>query len=119
MEVTMQRVTGAILFAAAAILLAQAASAGPNVESDDPYEAAYLAACRAQLPLASCRCAMEVIEDTLSFDKFAALVTNFGGDIRRALPADRVDPAVEQSCGIAGLSVAPTAIMTQRLKPAK
>lgn len=115
----MQRVRGVVLIAAAAILLAQAARADPTVESDDPYEAAYLASCGAQLPLASCRCAMEVIEDTLSFDKFAALVAHFGGDIRRVLPAERVDPVVEQSCGVVGLSVAPTTTMTQRVKSPK
>jgi hypothetical protein len=119
MEVTMQRVTGAVLIVATALLLTQAVRADPMVESDDPYEVAYLASCGARLPLASCRCAMEVIEDTLSFDKFAALVAHFGGDIRRVLPADRVDPAVEQSCGIAGLSTAPTAAVTQRLRSTK
>jgi hypothetical protein len=112
----MQRATAALL-AAMALVLAQAARADPTVEDGDPYEAAYLASCGAQLPQAACRCAMEVIEDTLSFDKFAALVAHFGGDIRRVLPAERVDPAVEQSCGIAGLSASRTT-MTQRTKPA-
>jgi hypothetical protein len=119
MEVTMQCVTGAVLIAATALLLTQSVRADSTIESDDPYEAAYLASCGRQLPPDSCRCAMEVIEDTLSFDKFAALVAHFGGDIRRVLPADRVDPAVEQSCGVAGLSISPTTTMTQRVKPAR
>jgi hypothetical protein len=116
MEERMQRATAAVLIAATALLLAQVARADPNLGYDDPYEAAYLASCGAQLPQAACRCAMEVIEDTLSFDKFAALVAHFGGDIRRVLPAERVDPAVEQSCGIAGLSTSRTTHVTQRTK---
>jgi hypothetical protein len=111
----MQRATATVLIAATAILLAQAARADPKVESDDFYEAAYLRACGAHLPPASCQCAMEVIEDTLSFDKFASLVARFGGDIRRVLPAERVDPAVEQSCGIAGLSTSRMTDVTQRV----
>jgi hypothetical protein len=118
MEERMQRATAAVLIAATALLLAQVARADPNLGYDDPYEAAYLASCGAQLPQAACRCAMEVIEDTLSFDKFAALVAHFGGDIRRVLPTERVDPAVEQSCGIAGLSASRTT-MTQRTKSAR
>jgi hypothetical protein len=118
MEAMMQRATAVVLLAATVLVLAQAARADPSVEDDDPYEAAYLASCGAQLPPAACRCAMEVIEDTLSFDKFAALVAHFGGDIRRVLPTERVDPAVEQSCGIAGLSASRTT-MTQRTKSAR
>jgi hypothetical protein len=83
-----------------------------SVMHDEP---AYLRACGAHLPPASCQCAMEVIEDTLSFDKFASLVARFGGDIRRVLPAERGDPAVEQSCGIAGLSTSRTTNVTQRV----
>jgi hypothetical protein len=112
----MQRATATVLIAATAILLAQAARADPKIESDDFYETAYLAACGAHLSPASCQCAMEVIEDTLSFDKFASLVAHFGGDIRRGLPAERIDPAVEQSCGIAGLSMPRTTTMTQQAK---
>ena len=111
----MQCVTGAVLIAATALLLTQSVRADSMIESDDPYEAAYLASCGRQLPPASCRCAMEVIEDTLSFDKFASLVARFGGDIRRVLPAERVDPAVEQSCGIAGLSTSRMTDVTQRV----
>jgi hypothetical protein len=115
----MQRAMAAALVAATALVLAQVAQADPKLESDDPYEAAYLASCGAELPLADCRCAMEVIEDTLSFDKFAALVAHFGGDIRRVLPADRVDPAVEQSCGVAGLTTSRRTTMTQRARTVK
>src|SRR3954454_13861646 len=116
MEVMMHRVTGTILIAAAALALAPAARAAPKVEHGDPYERAYLSACTAYLPPASCQCAMEVIEDTLSFDTFASLVGHYGGDIRRVLPAERVDPAVEQSCGIAGLTTSRTTDVTQRTK---
>ncbi|HEX3498573.1 MAG TPA: hypothetical protein VHT04_04565 [Stellaceae bacterium] len=112
----MQRLAATILIAATAILLAQAVKAGPKFADDDAYEAAYLAACGAHLPPGSCQCVMEVIEDTLSFDAFAALVERFGGDIRRVLPAERVDPAVEQSCGVADLSGSQTTAITQRAR---
>jgi hypothetical protein len=115
METTMQRILATVLVAAA-IGLAQEASAGPKLEDPDAYEAKYLAACSTQLPPASCECTMEVIEDTLSFDTFMSLVEHFGGNIGRVLPADRVDPAVEQRCGIAGLSTSQRTTFTQRAR---
>ncbi len=96
-----------LLLAVPAIGLANAAVADPNVEYGEQYEAAYLAACSVDRPLAACQCSMEVIEDTISFRAFAALVERYGGDIRRAVPAERVDPVLERSCGIATLSVPP------------
>ncbi len=96
-----------LLLAVPAIGLANAADADPNVEYGEGYEAAYLAACSVDRPLAACQCSMEVIEDTISFRAFAALVEHHGGDIRRALPAERVDPVLERRCGIATLSVPP------------
>jgi hypothetical protein len=116
METTMQRILATVLVAAATIGLAHGAIAGPKVEDPDAYEAKYLAACSTQLPPASCECTMEVIEDTLSFDTFMSLVEHFGGNIGRVLPADRVDPAVEQRCGIAGLSTSQRTNFTQRAK---
>lgn len=112
----MQRKLAMVLIAVMAIVPAWVASAGPGVEDGDRYETAYLAACGARLPPASCQCTMEVIEDTLTYDAFTTLVARFGGDIRRALPAERVDPAVAQSCGIADLSGARTTDVTERAR---
>jgi hypothetical protein len=42
------------------------------------------------------------------------LIELYGGDIRRAVPADRVDPALERRCGIAHLSVPIQSGMAQR-----
>jgi hypothetical protein len=112
----MQRILATVLMAATTIVLAQAASAAPNVEDGEASETAYLAACSRDLPPASCQCTMEVIEDTLSFDTFVSLVEHFGGNIGRVLPADRVDPAVEQRCGIAGLSTSRRTSFTQRAR---
>jgi hypothetical protein len=115
-EITMQRILATVLIATTTIVLTLAASAGSNVEDGDVYEAKYLAACSTHLPPASCQCTMEVIEDTLSFDTFVSLVEHFGGNIRRALPPDRVDPAIEQRCGIAGLSTSQKTNVTQRAR---
>ena len=85
----MQGTLAAVLMAVTTIVLAHDASADPNVEYGESYEAAYLAACGADRPASACQCSMEVIEDTLSFTGFATLVEHYGGDIRRALPALR------------------------------
>ncbi len=113
METMMQRKL-AFLFAATTFALAQGASADPNVEYGDAYETAYLAACGADLSAAACQCSMEAIEDTLSFDAFATLVERYGGNIRRVLPAERLDPVLESRCGIASLSVPRPIGVTQR-----
>lgn len=105
MEAMMCRKLLSLLLAAPALVLANATSADPNVEYGEEYEIAYLAACSAERPLTACQCSMEAIEDTISFRAFAALIEQYGGDIRRAVPADRVDPVLERRCGIATLSV--------------
>jgi hypothetical protein len=113
METTMQR-KFVFFFAATTLALAQGASADPNVEYADSYETAYLASCSADRSAAACQCSMEAIEDTLSFDAFATLVEHYGGNIRRALPAERLDPVLESRCGIATLSLPQSIDVTQR-----
>ena len=103
-----------LFLAAPALILANTTSADPNVEYGEEYENAYLAACSAERPLAACQCSMEAIEDAISFRAFATLIELYGGDIRRAIPADRVDPALERRCGIAQLSVPIQSGMAQR-----
>ena len=105
-----------LLLSATVIVLADAARADPNVEYGESYEAAYLASCRADRPAAACQCSMEVIEETLSFADFAALVEQFGGDIAGAVPAERVDAVLERRCGIAGLAVPRQTDVTQRAR---
>ena len=101
----MRAVLISVLLAMSTIGPTNVVSADPNVEYGEEYEAAYLAACSVNRPLAACQCSMEVIEDTISFNAFAALVEHHGGDIRRAVPAARVDPTLERRCGIATLSL--------------
>jgi hypothetical protein len=114
MEAIMCRKLLCLLLAAPALILANATRADPNVEYGEQYETAYLAACSAGRSLAACQCSMEAIEDTISFHAFATLIEQYGGDIRRAVPADRVDPVLERRCGIASLSVPVQSDVAQR-----
>ncbi len=78
----MRAVLISVLLAMSTIGPTNVVSADPNVEYGEEYEAAYLAACSVNRPLAACQCSMEVI-----------------------VPAARVDPTLERRCGIATLSL--------------
>jgi hypothetical protein len=114
MEGMMTRKLLCVLLAAPVLILANATRADPNIEYGEVYENAYLASCSAGRSLAACQCSMEAIEDTISFHAFATLVEQYGGDIRGAVPADRVDPVLERRCGIASLSLPVQSGMAER-----
>lgn len=98
----------------ASLALATTAAVAANLEYAHDYEIAFLDACTANATTPACRCAMEAIQNEMTFQAFAEAVARNGGDLSsvpwwNAIVAEKLARCRGAPARVAGRIAIPTA----------